>query len=149
MFWYVLDDDGNLWVTSSDGIKVIDPNSLKTVKKIHQGYETNRFQMYNAEGMGIMCLLYSEGVMLYDYKNSKEYHLSLPDGLITLFNSGMACVNNMLFVGAQLDALQFIPLNSVINTGKERKCYLSGIQLFNTPYFTDTLPSIFIPWYSP
>ena len=140
MSWYTLDDDGNLWVSSSDGIKVINPNTLESEKKINQGYETNRFQIYNADGLGIMCVLYSEGILLYDYRNKKEYHLSLSDGLITLFNSSIACANHTLFVGAEFDALQYMPLNMVINYNTERKCYLSGIQVFNTPYSTDTLP---------
>ena len=140
MFWYVLDDAGNLWITSSDGIKIIDPNNLKLIKKIGQDEVTQRFQLYNAEGLGIMCLLYSNGVILYDYRNSKEYNLSLSDGLITLFNSGIACVNNILFVGAELNAMQYLKLSSITGKNVERRCYLSEIHLFNQPYYTDTLP---------
>ena len=140
MFWYVLDDAGNLWITSSDGIKIIDPNNLKLIKKIGQDEVTQRFQLYNAEGLGIMCLLYSNGVILYDYRNGKEYNLSLSDGLITLFNSGIACVNNILFVGAELNAMQYLKLSSITGKNVERRCYLSEIHLFNQPYYTDTLP---------
>ncbi len=32
MFWYVLDDAGNLWITSSDGIKIIATDEIKLIK---------------------------------------------------------------------------------------------------------------------
>ena len=137
MHWMMTTTFGLLRVKE---LRIINLENLKIEKIAHHDYYTNRFQIYNSDGTGIMCLLYSEGVKLFDYRNNKEYQLSLSDGLVTLFNSAIACVNNTLFVGAQLDALQYLPLNSIMNSDKSRKCYLSGIQLFNTNYSTDTLP---------
>ncbi|MGZ8557165.1 MAG: histidine kinase, partial [Chitinophagaceae bacterium] len=137
---YALDDDDNIWVSSDSGLRIYEQNTLRMVKKIIHELGTHRLQIRSSGGTGLICLLNSKGVILYDYKNTKQYQLSLSDGLMTVNNSSIACVNNMLFVGAQLDALQYISLNKVINSTTERKCYLSGIQLFNQPYATDTLP---------
>lgn len=140
VFWYMLDDYGHLWVVSSERIKVIEPSGLQILKKINYNSKWHRFGMYNATGLGVMCMINSAGVFLYDYKNNKQFHLSISNGLLTLSNSGIACVNNMLFVGTALESLQFLPLNSIINSQANRECYLSGIQIFNQPYTTDTLP---------
>ncbi|MFT3746971.1 MAG: histidine kinase [Agriterribacter sp.] len=140
MFWYLLDDDNHLWVNSNNGIVIYDPISLEPVRQISHPEGTYRLQFFNIEGKGIMCVLFSGGILFFDYKNLTQYELSLNDGLITFLNSSVSCVHNTLFVGAELNALQHIPLSSVINRKRERSCYLSNIQLFGKAYFTDTLP---------
>ena len=140
MFWYLLDDDNHLWVNSIDGITIFEQTNLKPIRHISHPDGTYRLQLFNIDEKGIMCVLYSAGILLYDYKNIARYQVSLNDGLITFLNSSVACVNNILFVGAELNALQFIPLNSVIRKKPNKNGYLSAIQLFGNPLFTDTLP---------
>jgi hypothetical protein len=87
-----------------------------------------------------MCVLHSAGIVLYDYENFTQYQVSLNDGLITFFNSGVAGAYNTLFVGAELNALQYVSLDAVIKKNPLRNCYLSSIQLFGNTFFADSLP---------
>src|SRR6185295_9788616 len=64
---------------------------------------------------------------------------TINDGLISYLNWNIALANNMLFVGPN-NYMQYMPWTSVIKDARERKCYLSGIQLFNKPMPVDTLP---------
>jgi len=140
-FGYALDDSDHIWAQCvSQGILVFEPGNFKVIKEINTVPETSTGQMCNLDGLGLMCRLYSDGVLLYDYKNNKEFHLTVSDGLLSNLNSGLAWVNNYLFVGIS-NYLQYIPLASVIgNRNTNSKCYLSSIQLFNQLYQTDTLP---------
>jgi anti-sigma regulatory factor (Ser/Thr protein kinase) len=140
LFNYQLDDSGHIWFETEDGIMVYQPESLHLLNKIETGEELFSKQLYNITGAGIMCRLYSGGVILYDYKNNHQIHLTINDGLNSYSNSAIVYANKNLFVGAS-NYIQHMPLVSVI--GKQntaRKCYLSSIQLFNHPYTTDTLP---------
>ncbi len=140
MSWYLLDDNNHLWISSSNGINVYDPYKLQIIKRIAHPEGSYRLQFFNADSTGVMCVLYSQGILLYDYKNNKQHHLSVSDGLITFFNSGISCVHNTLFAGAKMNTLFYLPLSAATKTDADRTCYLSDIRLFNQPYFTDTLP---------
>jgi ligand-binding sensor domain-containing protein/anti-sigma regulatory factor (Ser/Thr protein kinase) len=140
MPWYALDDDNDLWISSGQGVVEYDTNTLQPLRIFASEIDTYHLGICNADGKGVMCVLYSQGAILYDYRNNRQYHLSLADGLFTLINFGISCENNNLFVGGTFNALQYIPLSSVLRTHKERACYIADIQLFNKPYFTDTLP---------
>jgi ligand-binding sensor domain-containing protein len=139
MAWYSLDDDDRLWVSTLESTKVYEPENLKITKEIFPEKDVYPIQQYNIEGMGIMCILNSNGVLIVDYRNGKQFQLTASDGLISTFNSGLACIKNILFVGA-LGYIQYLPLSSVLNRTKGRTCYLSSIQIFNKPFATDTLP---------
>lgn len=138
MFWYLLDDMDNIWVYS-DTIKVYEPKNFRVIKKISMGKDVYPIQLSNINGKNIICVLNSNGLLLLDYKNNRQFKLGLTDGLITVFNSSIACANDMLFIGA-IDYLQYISLSAVINSKLARKCYLSGLQVFNQPFKTDSLP---------
>jgi hypothetical protein len=138
--WYEIDDNDNFWVSSNGTIRVYTPDDLKVIRKIRKDKESYLLQSANLTGHSIMGFANSTGIELLDYKNGKTFKLSLSDGLITYTNSGVACANNILFVGAELNALQYISLNTVLDQHLKRSCYLSKIQLFNQPYTTDTLP---------
>ncbi|HRI21690.1 MAG TPA: histidine kinase, partial [Panacibacter sp.] len=136
---YALDDNNNIWIERGNGVEVVEPINLKTVKTITPHTEQT-IQLKNIDKQGIMCRLNSNGIMLYDYKNNNEIPLDANDGLISYQNSGSNFVNNLLFIGAQ-NYLQYISLSEVINAGVARqKCYLSSISVLNQPYKTDTLP---------
>jgi two-component sensor histidine kinase len=137
--WYNLDDDDNLWVSSLSKTWIFEPSHLKIIKLIERQKNTYFNQAYNIKGKGIMCYVNSTSYDLYDYKNLKQYKLSINDGLISYLNWSTAYANGLLFVGA-FNYLQYIPLASVINKKSERSCYLSDIKLFNYNYPTDTLP---------
>jgi ligand-binding sensor domain-containing protein/two-component sensor histidine kinase len=137
--WYNVDDNDNLWVSSLGKIWIFEPNKLHLIKTIEKDTNTYFIQAYNIKGKGIMYYSNSTSNDLYDYNNWKHYKLGKNDGLITYDNGGVACVNNMLFVGSD-NYFQYLPLSSIIDEKKERKCHLSEIRLFNVPYLTDTLP---------
>ena len=91
-------------------LRIINLENLKTDKDSYIMIITQTdYQIYNVRRNwnNVSCFILKV-LMLFDYRNNKEYQLSLSDGLVTLFNSAIACVNNTLFVGAQLDALQYI-----------------------------------------
>jgi ligand-binding sensor domain-containing protein len=140
LFNYALDDSNRIWVEMQDGIKIFDPDDLHLVTNIEPEAERFSARLLNLEGSGIMCRLFSQGIMLYNYRNNSRIHLTLNDGLASYMNSTITYSNKTLFTGAS-NYFQYIPLTSV--TGKEntiRKCYLSSIQLFNQTLQTDTLP---------
>jgi ligand-binding sensor domain-containing protein len=139
MYWYLLDDQNNLWINSGDGITIFDVNTLKPIKQITHPQGTYRLQFYNIEGKGIMCVLNSAGIILYDYINNTQHQVSLHDGLITFFNSGIAAVNNTLFVGGELNAVQHIKLQNVIAKEVKREGYVSAIHIEGKPFFGDSL----------
>jgi len=140
MFWYRLDDNNRLWVATTKEIRIYETNNLQLIKTIPVVKDSYILQLYNIDGRGIMCVLYSGGILLYDYKNDKEFRLSSADGLIhDVGNTGLACVNNVLFTGSA-NYLQYIPLDNVIKRNLNRRCYLSEIKIFNRPLNADTLP---------
>lgn len=139
MFWYLLDDMGNIWVSSKSEIKVYEPENFHVLKKIPLEKDIYPIQLSNIDGKNIICVLNSNGLLLLDYKNNRQFKLGLSDGLITVFNSSVACVNDMLFIGA-IDYFHYMPLAAIINRTPERRCYLSNIQIFNQVYAIDTLP---------
>ena len=139
MSWYSLDDDDRIWVSTLESTKVYEPENLKIIEEIFPEKDVYPIQQHNIEGKGIMCILNSNGVLIVDYRNNKQFQLTASDGLISTFNSGVACINDILFVGA-LGYIQYLPLSSVLNKAKSRTCYLSSIQIFNKPFATDTLP---------
>ena len=139
-FGYALDDSGRIWAKDRNGIGMYDTEKNSLINKIDPDPDENIIQLYNIEGIGLMSRLYDEGVLLYDYKNERAFHLTLSDGLISYLNSGIACANNILFVGAS-NYIQYIPLASVTVANRSaRRCYLSSVQVFNQPLQTDTLP---------
>ncbi len=140
MFWYTLDDDDNLWISDFEILTSYEPVNLQPVKSYYKEDGTYHINLCNARNKGILCVLYSRGVILYDYRSRRQYHLGLVDGLNTLYNSGIACANNTIFVGAELSALQWLPLSSAIDNNRERFCYISGIEIFGKPYYSDSLP---------
>jgi hypothetical protein len=135
--WYETDDNDNLWVSSNGVIRVYEPKGLKVVNKIIKTRDVYLLQSANFTNHAVMGFVNSGGVELFDYKNNKQYKLG--DGMVTKISSGIACANNILFVGGQLNVLEYIPLQSVIDQNLKRTCYLSNIQLFNNSYSTDTL----------
>ena len=139
MFWYLPDEMDNLWVATLSGIEIYEPQHLHVIKKISFEKDTYPIQMCSVEDKKIICVLYSNGLLLIDYEKNKQFKLGLSDGMITVFNSSVACVNNILFIGA-IDYLQYMPLDAAINNQLSRRCYLSDIQLFNKPVITDSLP---------
>lgn len=138
--WYETDDNDNIWVSSNGMIRVYEPKDLKIVNKVAKSREIYLLQSANLTNNAMMGFVNSGGVELFDYRNNKQYKLSLGDGLLTKISSGIACANGMLFVGGELSALEYIPLQSVLQQNSIRPCYVSNIQLFNMPYITDTLP---------
>lgn len=139
MCWYLPGEDGNLWVASLSGLKVFEPHNLQLIKSIPFDKDVYPIQLCSIEGKNIICVLNSDGLLLIDEKNDKHYKLGLNDGLVTVFNSGVSCVNNMIFVGA-IDYMQYLPLPIVLNHQTERSCYLSAIKVFNKYIKTDSLP---------
>lgn len=139
MFWYKLDANQNLWVATLKDIIIYNPVTLQPIKKIIAENDTYPLELFHAEKERIMCYLYSNGVILYDYIHNREFKLSLRDGLATIFNSGIAVSNNTLFVGAY-DYFHYTSFSDIINNKNRRRCYLSKIALFNKPFTTDTLP---------
>ncbi len=140
LFNYQLDDNSRIWFETEDGIMIYEADSSHPLNNIAIDGELFSKQLYNIPGAGIMCRLNSRGVILYDYKNNNQIHLTLTDGLNSNSNSAIASANKNLFIGAS-NYIQYMPLASI--TGKQntiRSCYLSSIQLFNHPYITDTLP---------
>lgn len=139
--WYAVDDDDYLWVTSSEGIKIIDPETIRITKKIYHLNSTIRYRMYNMAGFGTMCILHSGGVILYDYRKNKTYQVPFHDGTLPDdLNQVIAVANQHLFVGSRSAMFQHIPLSSVIQDDKKKSCYLTNISLFNESLLSDTLP---------
>jgi hypothetical protein len=141
LHWYEMDDFDNIWIINNVMIRIFEPVNLKAVRRMQREKQTYLLQTSNVTNQGIMCFAGSTGLELYDYRNNKQFKLGMGDGLVTFFNSGVACVNNTLFTGADINTLQYMPLSSVINKNTQRVCYLSNIQLFNKPYATSVLPS--------
>jgi hypothetical protein len=139
MFWYKLDDFQNLWVATLPGIKIYDPNTLQVIKEIPREQDAYPLELFHADKEKIMCYLYSNGVILYDYINNRQFRLSLSDGLATIFNSGITVSNNILFIGAY-DYFHWASFSDIIKNKDQRRCYLSKITLFNKPFATDSLP---------
>ncbi|MGZ8540960.1 MAG: sensor histidine kinase [Chitinophagaceae bacterium] len=139
MFWYKLDAKNNLWVATMEGIKIYDAVSLQLIKEIAPQKDSYPLQLFHAGAEQIMCYLYSNGVILYDYAKNREFKLSLSDGLATIFNSGMNVSNNVIFVGAY-DYFHYTSFSDIVNNSNQRRCYLSNIALFNKPFRTDTVP---------
>ena len=139
MFWYQLDGNGNLWVTTMEGIKIYNPVSLEVIREIPAEKDSYPLNLFHVDNEKVMCLLYSNGVVLFDYNKNKEFKLSLSDGLTTIFNSGINVSNNTLFVGA-FDYFHHASFPEIINNSNQRRCYLSKITLFNKDFQTDTLP---------
>jgi hypothetical protein len=139
MFWYRLDDMDNLWVMiENSDIKVYEPGNFQIVKRIPIEKDSYGLQFFNVDGESIMCYLNSNGLLLVDYKNKSQFNLKLSDGLITTFNSSVAAVNRMLFIGA-VDYFHYLPLAAVLKTGLKRSCYLTNIQLYNKRFKTDSI----------
>ena len=138
--WYEVDDNDNIWVSSNGVIRVYEPKDLNVVQKMLKDHQVYLLQSTNFVNHAIMGFVNSGGVELFDYHNNRRYKLSLSDGLDTKRNSGIACANDILFVGGELNALQYLPMNAVLDKQFQRTCYLSNIQLFNQSYTTDTLP---------
>jgi anti-sigma regulatory factor (Ser/Thr protein kinase) len=139
MFWYKLDAKNRLWVSLLKGITIYDATSLRIIKEIPGEKDSYPLQLSHVGGQQVMCYLYSNGVILYDYNNDREFKLSLSDGLATVFNSGIDVANNMLFVGAY-DYLHYTSFSDIVNNVQQRKCYISALALFNKPFRTDTMP---------
>ncbi|MEP7232534.1 MAG: histidine kinase [Ginsengibacter sp.] len=142
LFPYALDDSDRLWTAEDTDFSVYEPVKGKLVKHIYVDETAATFcgPMCNAEGESLMCMLYHNGVLLYDYKNNKKYKLTLNDGLVSYLNSGIAVANNLLFTGTA-NYIQYISLAAVIGKPNPyRECYLSSVQVLNQPYQTDTLP---------
>ncbi len=139
MFWYKLDDDENLWVATLPGITIYDHATLKVIREIPREKDAYPLELFHDEKDKIMCYLYSNGVILYDYKNNREFKLSLADGLATINNSGITVANNILFIGA-FDYFHWATLSGIIGSTAQRRCYLSKIAVFNKPFVTDSLP---------
>lgn len=140
LFKYGVDDSDRIWSETEEGIMIYDPVNLRLIKKIGVNEEHFSVQLQNIPGTNVMCRLYSRGLMLYDYKNNNQVHLSLNDGLISYSNSAISFANQNLFVGGA-NYIQSIPIDNIV--GKKfvnRKCYLSSIELFNQDFKTDTLP---------
>lgn len=143
--FYNTDDDDNIWVPTFGRLYVYEPKTLRELRTVDIDPDAYLLQGANLKGLGIMCFYYSTGVRLFDYKRNLEYKLSLSNKLIsnlnpTILYANISQANNLLFAGAELGVLQYIPLNSVIGVKPPRACYLSGIQVYNRPYATDTLP---------
>ena len=139
MFWYKLDARNNLWVSTMKGIQIYDAISLKVIKNIPAEKDSNPLQLFHAEAEQVMCYLYSNGVILYDYNKEREFKLSLSDGLATIFNSGMSVTNDVLFIGA-FDYFHYTSFSRIVNDNNQRRCFLTNIALFNKKYTTDTVP---------
>ncbi len=137
--WYNVDDNDNLWVSSLSKSWIFEPKGLTVIKVINRKEHTYFNQVHNIKGRAIMCFANSTSYDLYDYKTWKEYKVSINDGLISYLNWSTASANNLLFIGAN-NYFQHIPLSAITGSKKERKCFLSQIQLFNRPFVTDTLP---------
>lgn len=143
--WYNVDDDDNLWVSSFGIIRVFEPGSLNELRKEETDPDSYLLQTVNLSGRGIMAFYYSTGLKLFDYKKKTNYNLSLNNNLIAYLNptilfANISLANNYLFAGVEIDALQYINLNSLLSPKKPRSCYLSNIQVFNKLLITDTLP---------
>ena len=113
LFNYQLDDSNNIWFETEDGVMIYQPDSIHLLNKIKIDGELFGKQLYNIAGGGIMCRLYSGGIMLYDYKNNHQIHLTLTDGLNSYSNSAIVYANKNLFIGAS-NYIQYMPLASVI-----------------------------------
>lgn len=136
--WYNVDDNNNLWVSSLTKTWVFEPLNLKIIDSFEREKHTYFVQSSNLSGKGIMFFTNSTSHDLYDYRNQKHYKLSIKDGIVTYDNYGASCANNTLFIGYD-NFMQYVPIASIINKVKNRKCYLSGIQIFNNPLLDDTL----------
>ncbi len=139
MFWYKLDDLQNLWVATLEGIQIYDPVTLHVVKQIPKEKDAYPLELFHADKEKIMCYLYSNGVILYDYINNRQFRLTLTDGLATIFNSGITVSNNTLFIGA-FDYFHWASFSDIISDKYKRRCYLSKITVFNQTFTTDSLP---------
>jgi ligand-binding sensor domain-containing protein/two-component sensor histidine kinase len=138
--WYKLDDSNHLWVATNRTIFIYEPENLRLIRTIDQEKDSYIMQLYNVENYGLMCVLYSGGVIIYDYINHKQFRLTHADGLISItLNSSIACVNGMLFVGS-FNYLQYIPLDNAIRKNVVKSTYLWDVRIFNKPYHADTLP---------
>ncbi len=139
LFKYALDDSDRIWVETSNSVVIYEPEKLHEKGNITPEAEHYGIQMLNIPGTGVMCRLSSKGIMLYDYRNNKQIHLTLNDGMVSYLNSAITFTNNYLFTGAS-DYIQYIPLSFINGKQATRKCYVSSILLFNRSYQTDTFP---------
>ena len=138
MFWYKLDGNNNLWVVT-DGIKIYESGSLKLIREIPREAESYPLGLFHVAEKKLMCYVYSNGIILYDYDGNKEYRLTPSDGLTSIENYGFNVSNNRLFVGAY-DRFHYSDIENIIRTNFKRRCFLSRILLFNKPFKTDSLP---------
>jgi ligand-binding sensor domain-containing protein len=137
---YKLDDNDHLWVATNQVIYIYEPTQLRLIDSIRQEDDSYVLQLCNVEGAGMMCVLYSGGVKIYDYARHRQFHLDRRDGLVTnTLNTSIACVNRVLFVGS-FDFLQYLGLDKILANSTSRKCYLSSISIFDQPLKTDTIP---------
>ena len=136
--WYNVDDNDNLWISSLSNTWIFEPVNLTISRWFRRKTLTYFNQAYHINGRGIMAYVNSTSYDLYDYKKEKQYRLSIGDGLITYINYGTAFANNLLFVGG-FNYLQYIPFSAVTHE-KERRSYLTNIQLFNHPFKLDSIP---------
>ena len=136
--WYNVDDNDNLWISSLSNTWIFEPVNLTISRWFRRKTLTYFNQAYHINGRGIMAYVNSTSYDLYDYKKEKQYRLSIGDGLITYINYGTAFANNLLFVGG-FNYLQYIPFSTVTHE-KERRSYLTNIQLFNHPFKLDSIP---------
>jgi len=138
--WYQVDDDDNIWVGGGGTLRIYDPVHCLVNKVMALDKDARLLQLYNIRNRGIMVLSTSTGIQLYDYKSLRQFKFNIANGLITLLNLRVACVNNMLFAGSNVPAIQYIPLDNVLKRTPDRRCYLSEIRVFNDPVKTSRLP---------
>ncbi|CAN5409970.1 histidine kinase [soil metagenome] len=139
MSWYKLDDSNHLWVATNTHISIYETEKLHLLKRINLEKGAYILQLSNIDDRNIMCVSYSGGILLFDYKNHTQFHLTANDGLVSeTMNLAISCVNRILFTG--YNYLQYIPLDNIIKKNLNRSCYLSEIKIFDRPYSTDTLP---------
>lgn len=138
--WYQVDDDDNIWVGGGGSLRIYDPVHCLVNKVLTLEKDVRLLQLYNIRGKGIMLLSTSAGIQLYDYKSNRQFKFNIANGLITLLNLRVACVNNILFAGSNIPALQYMPLDNVLKGNTDRRCYLSEVRIFNDPVKTSRLP---------
>ena len=143
--WYDLDDFGNIWVGTSQGVIVYEPHTFKRIYSFEKMNKGVVKQLINITNKGVMCIMSEIGIELYDYINDRTINLSVTDGLYTnAFQIG-GYANSMLFISYP-GYLQYMPIDSFLNKRENRKCYLSEFfisdkenRLFPEPEFLENV----------
>ena len=137
---FILDGNGNLWVSSSHyGIRIYEPTSLELIKEFtleNSGLPANA--ELKSVGSETMLVETNIGLFLYDIIKNSYLKLNRENGMINNKPWGTVIVNNILFLGMR-DTIQYVPLEKLSILKRTINPYVSGIKVSGFPLKLDTL----------